>query len=147
DRVVGAVLFQRWRVGQRAAGIHVVLKQIPECTNFLWSLFGSEQCADLDLDIAVPMHQEQHIERGTLAIRAGMDIGIEFIEWCGDFTDHSGLFEGFIVIQRDEACSAIEVPEWAFGRAKPNTRKIVNNNFANSPAQQQRNQDWQIPLQ
>ncbi|KRV81274.1 hypothetical protein AO742_01505 [Pseudomonas citronellolis] len=127
DRVVGAVLFQRRRVGQRTAGIHVVLKQIPECTNFLRSLFGSEQCADLDPDIAVAMHQEQHIERGALAIRAGMDIGIEFIEWCGDFTDHTGLFEGLVVIQRDETCSAIQVPEWAFGRAEPKCREEFRN--------------------
>ncbi|RML44438.1 hypothetical protein APX70_01174 [Pseudomonas syringae pv. maculicola] len=73
-----------------------------------------------------------------MTIMRGDHVGIELVERRDELVDHPFFSMAFVAEDRDQTGSAIELPEWAFWGAEPDSGKVVDDDVANDPKGQPR---------
>ncbi|PYD03289.1 hypothetical protein DND90_27995 [Pseudomonas syringae pv. maculicola] len=70
-----------------------------------------------------------------MTIMRGDHVSVELVERRNELVDHPFFSMAFVAEDRDQTGSAIEFPEWAFGRAEPNAREVIDYDMADDPAE------------
>ncbi|UZA68285.1 hypothetical protein EZZ81_08650 [Pseudomonas viridiflava] len=78
------------------------------------------------------MAEQQSVVRAK-TITGGNHVGIELIERCDELVYHAFLSMAFVVEDRDQTCSAVQLPEWALGRTEPDAGAVVDDDVADEP--------------
>ncbi|ORC58776.1 hypothetical protein BZK31_13325 [Pseudomonas floridensis] len=71
---------------------------------------------------------------GAETIPSGEHVGIELVERCDELIYHAFLSVAFVVEDCYQSCSAVQLPEWAFGGAEPDFGEMVDDDVADEPA-------------
>ncbi|BCS46727.1 hypothetical protein Pta6605_50580 [Pseudomonas amygdali pv. tabaci] len=73
-----------------------------------------------------------------MSIMRGGHVGIELVERRDELVDHPFFSMAFVAEDRDQAGSAVKLPEWAFWRAEPEAGKVIDDDMADDPKDQPR---------
>ena len=75
------------------------------------------------------MGKVKHVQRHALTVRGRGDVGIKLVERRGEFTDGAVLFVFtvvFVVEDRDQAGTAVELPDGASGGFYPEVGEVLD---------------------
>ncbi|BCS46725.1 hypothetical protein PSYTB_03405 [Pseudomonas amygdali pv. tabaci str. ATCC 11528] len=70
-----------------------------------------------------------------MTIMRGGHVGIELVERRDELVDHPFFSMAFVAEDRDQAGSAVKLPEWAFWRTKPEAGEMIYNDVSHAPAE------------
>ncbi|AVB20357.1 hypothetical protein BKM03_14900 [Pseudomonas avellanae] len=70
-----------------------------------------------------------------MAIMCGDHVSVELVERRDELVDHPFFSMAFVAEDCDQTGSAIEFPEWAFGRTEPEAGEVIDYDMADEPAE------------